>query len=46
MYNTVARRFSDSIQNLSYDEQKHIGDDFSSKNYLIDDSLTNLNAWI
>ena len=46
MYNTVARRFSDSIQNLSYDEQKYIGDDFSSKNYLIDDSLTNLNAWI
>ena len=46
MYNTVARRFGQSIQNLSYGEQKDIGDDFSSKNYLIDDSLTNLNAWI
>ena len=31
---------------MSYGEQKDIGDDFSSKNYLIDDSLTNLNAWI
>ena len=46
MYNTVARRFGQSIQNLSYGEQKDIGNDFSSKNYLIDDSLTNLNAWI
>ena len=46
MYNTVARRFGQSIQNLSYGEQKDIGDDFSSKNYLTDDSLANLNAWI
>ena len=46
IYNTVARSFSQAIQNLSYGEQKDIGDDFSSKHYLIDDSLTNLNAWI
>ena len=46
MYNTVARNFSQSIQNLPYGEQKDIGDDFSSKNYLTDDSLTNLGAWI
>ena len=46
IYNTVARIFSQLIQNLCYGEQKDIGDDFSSKNYLIDDSLTNLNAWI
>ena len=31
---------------MPYGEQKDIGDGFSSKNYLTDDSLTNLNAWI
>ena len=46
IYNTVERSFSQSIQNLSYSKQKDIGDDFSSKNYLTDDSLTNLNVWI
>ena len=46
IYNTVERSFSQSIQNLSYSKQKDIGGDFSSKNYLTDDSLTNLNAWI
>ena len=40
------RSFSQSIQNLSYGKQKDTGNDFSSKNYLIDDSLTNLDAWI
>ena len=46
VFNTVARNFSLTIQDLGYGRIKDISDDFSIKNYSYRESLTNLNDWI
>ena len=46
IFNTIARNFNLAISNLSYCKKKDIGDDFLSKNFSYEDSLTNLDAWI
>ena len=45
-FNTVARNFNLTIQDLGYSRIKNISDDFSIKNYSYQDSLTNLNDLI
>ena len=46
VFNTVARNFNLTNQDLGYGRIKDISDDFSIKNYSYWDSLMNLNDWI